>query len=104
MLTPEMAGFMIAGSFGRHLAQTARDLIMEMARAPGPGARRLGRKQPLRFQGLAARQSLPMDTHLPGEGLADAAADFAEIDLHGADGHALAGGDALGVFAVRDHG
>src|ERR1700683_1950568 len=101
MLTPEMAGFMIAGSFGRHLAQTARDQIMEMARAPGPGARRLGRKQPLRFQGLRDLRSLPKVTHLPREGSSDAATDLPQVDLQGADGHALAGGDALGVFAVR---
>jgi hypothetical protein len=37
-----------------------------MARAPGPGARRLGREQRLRFQGPAARQSLPESrTHVP---------------------------------------
>jgi hypothetical protein len=32
--------------------------IMEVAYAPGLRARRLGREQRLRFQGLAARQSL----------------------------------------------
>jgi hypothetical protein len=56
MIKPEWAGFMIAGSFGRYLAQTARDHGSGVG--SGLRARRLGREQRLRFQGLAARRSL----------------------------------------------
>jgi hypothetical protein len=69
MIKPEWAGFMIAGSFGRYLAQTARD----HGSGVGSGAESAaaGREQRLRFQGLAARRSLTQAvahksrTHVP---------------------------------------
>src|ERR1700683_2878828 len=58
---------MIAGSSGR---PPTLPVIMEMARAPGPRARRLGRERRLWFQGPTAWQSLtrsvPM-VHRAGE-------------------------------------